>query len=121
MNNNSIEYITEEAIKELEKYSILFRNEILAHAILIAIEEGVIEVNQSHVTKAYKKVLRLKRLEESKIKWFIHVSSAILLSFAFLQISQTINSPQIFILILLPIIVILWVIGFYYIFRDFIS
>jgi hypothetical protein len=66
LNNNPIEYITEEAIKELEKYSILFRNEILAYAILIAIEEGVIEVNQSHVTKAYKKVLRLKRLEESK-------------------------------------------------------
>jgi len=43
LNNNPIEYITEEAIKELEKYSILFRNEILAHAILIAIEEGVIE------------------------------------------------------------------------------
>jgi sterol desaturase/sphingolipid hydroxylase (fatty acid hydroxylase superfamily) len=107
-------------MKELEKYNEKFRMEILAYAMLIASEEGVIEVNQSHVIKAYKKVLGLKRLDESKIKWFIYISSAVLLSFAFLQISQIINSPQIFLLIL-PIVVILWVIYFCYIFRDFLS
>jgi hypothetical protein len=116
--NLKIKYITEEATKELEKCDEKLRMIILAYAMLIVSKEDTIELNRSHIEKAYKKFLRLNRLEESKIKWFIFISSAILLPFAFLQISLFINPPQMSLLIL-PIAVILWVTCYGYIFRDF--
>jgi histone H3/H4 len=84
-------YITEEAVKELEKCYEKLRREILAHAYLIANKEDSLEITRSHVIKAYKRVSGLAGLDETKIKWFISITLAILLSFAIAQILQVIN------------------------------
>jgi histone H3/H4 len=106
-------YITEEAVKELEKCYEKLRREILAHAYLIANKEDSLEITRSHVIKAYKRVSGLARLEETKIKWFISITLAILLSFAIAQILQVINR------FILPTLVIIWIAIFCYIFKDF--
>lgn len=111
-------YITKEGAEELEKQDNRFHNVILAYATLLANKDGTILVNEVHIKNASKRVFIFEHIDVSKIKWFIAITLAVLLSLAIFQISAVIYSPQLH-LWLLPICTIVWVAVLSYIFRDF--
>jgi len=110
-------YITAEAAKELEKAGEQIRRVVLAHATLLADEEGTTLINETHIKKAFKKVRRESK-EKGIVKWFLRITLALLLPLAFFQISQIADSSQLS-LWLLPCAVIFWIIIFSYLFRDY--